>query len=66
MKIQNCIFINIERRHRQTDKPKAICPLNFSKIGDISIMPLQIFQSWGHKKLKILQFMDFLCSDKKL
>ena len=33
MKFQNCILINFER----TDKPKAICSFNFSKVGGIKI-----------------------------
>ena len=52
MKLQNCILINFERTHgrmevwteRCMDKPKAICPFNFSKVR-----ALQLFQSWGHK-----------------
>ena len=43
MKFQNCILINFERMHGRTDgrkeghtdKPKAICPFNFSKAGGI-------------------------------
>ena len=35
MKFQNCILINFERTHGWTDKPKAICPFNFSKVGGI-------------------------------
>ena len=38
MKFQNCILINFvtnARRDAQTDKPKAICPFNFSKVGGI-------------------------------
>ena len=39
MKFQNCILINFELMHRRTDgrtdKPKAICPFNFSKVGGI-------------------------------
>ena len=36
MKFQNRILINFVtdgRTHTQTDKPKAICPFNFSKVG---------------------------------
>ena len=37
MKFQNCILINFERTHGRTDgrtdKPKAICPFNFPKLG---------------------------------
>ena len=32
MNFQNCILINFVTDGR-TDKPKAICPVNFSKIG---------------------------------
>ena len=39
MKFQNCILINFEGTHRRTDgrkeKPKAICPFNFSKVEGI-------------------------------
>ena len=35
MKFQNCISINFERTHGRRDKPKAICPFNFSKVGGI-------------------------------
>ena len=42
MKFQNCILINFVtdpqtdgRTHTHTDKPKAICPFNFSKVGSI-------------------------------
>ena len=35
MKFQNCILINFERTHGWTDKPKAICPFNFSKVEGI-------------------------------
>ena len=34
MKFQNCILINFVTDAR-TDKPKAICPFNFSKVGGI-------------------------------
>ena len=34
MKFQNCILINFVM-DAWTDKPKAICPLNFSKVGGI-------------------------------
>ena len=41
MKFQNCILINFEQTHgRQggrTDKPKAICPSNFSKAGGMKM-----------------------------
>ena len=36
MKFQNCILINFitdGRTHGRTDKPEAICPFNFSKVG---------------------------------
>ena len=40
MKFQNCILINFvtdewtyARTYAWTDKPKAICPFNFSKVG---------------------------------
>ena len=36
MKFQNCILINFELTH---DKPKAICPFNFSKVGGIKTSP---------------------------
>ena len=47
MNLQNCILINFERRHVRTagrtdgmtdghtDRPKAICPFNFSNVGGI-------------------------------
>ena len=39
MKFQNCILINFEQTHgrkdARTDKPKAICPFNFSKVRGI-------------------------------
>ena len=35
MKFQNSILINSERTDGRTDKPKAICPYNFSKVGGI-------------------------------
>ena len=40
MKFQNCILINFVTdtrtdAHTHTDKPKAICPFNFSKVGGI-------------------------------
>ena len=39
MKFQNCILINFERTHGRmdgrTDKPKSICPFNFSKVGGV-------------------------------
>ena len=38
MKFQNCILINFvtdARTDGRTDKPKAICPFNFSKVGGI-------------------------------
>ena len=39
MKFQNCILINFERKQGRTDgctdNPKAICHLNFSKVGGI-------------------------------
>ena len=40
MKFQNCILINYVTDTRtdgstHTDKPKAICPFNFSKVGGI-------------------------------
>ena len=41
MKFQNCILINFvtdARTHTLTDKPKAICPFNFSKVGGIKTM----------------------------
>ena len=34
MKFQNCILINFVTDAR-TDKPKAICPFNVSKVGGI-------------------------------
>ena len=34
MKFQNCILINFVS-DGGTDKPKAICPFNFSKLGGI-------------------------------
>ena len=37
MKFQNCILINFERTHKQTHGQAQ------------SNMPLQCFQSWGHK-----------------
>ena len=39
MKFQNCIlnFLN-----GCTDKPKAICPFNFSKVGGIKMDPDQL------------------------
>ena len=36
MKFQNCI-INFVKDAR-TDKPEAICPFNFSKVGGIKIL----------------------------
>ena len=39
MKFQNCILINFVtdgRTHARTDKLKAICPFNFSKVGGIT------------------------------
>ena len=44
MKFQNPILTFVQR----TDKPKAICPFNLSKVGGKQYMPLQRFQSWGH------------------
>ena len=38
MKFQNCILINFERTRGQKDKPKAIGPFNFSKVGGIKIV----------------------------
>ena len=42
MKFQNCISINFvtdtqmdQWMHTHMDKPKAICPFNFSKVGGI-------------------------------
>ena len=38
MKFQNCILINFvmgARADARTDKPNAICPFNFSKVGGI-------------------------------
>ena len=39
MKFQNCILINFVMDARtdgaRTDKPKAICPFTFSKVGGI-------------------------------
>ena len=44
MKFQNCILINFvtdaqtdarTEAEGRTDKPKAICPFNFSKVGGI-------------------------------
>ena len=38
MKFQNCILINFvtdARTDARTDKAKAICPFNFSKVGGI-------------------------------
>ena len=47
MKFQNCILINFEmerctngRTHAHMDKPKAICPFNFSKVGGINIVTM--------------------------
>ena len=34
MKFQNCILINFVTDEK-TDKPEAICPFNFSKVGGI-------------------------------
>ena len=39
MKFQNCILINFvmdSRTHAHTDKPKTICPFNFSKVWGFS------------------------------
>ena len=39
MKFQNCILINFvtdPRTDEQKDKPKAICPFNFCKVGGIN------------------------------
>ena len=39
MKFQNCILINFvtdARMNGRTDKAKAICPFNFSKVGGIT------------------------------
>ena len=33
--------------HPPTHAPKAICPINFFKVGGINN---QLFQSWGHKQ----------------
>ena len=37
MKFRNCILINFERTHGRTDgrtdKAKAICPFNLTKVG---------------------------------
>ena len=41
MKFQNCILINFvtdAQAHTLTDKPKAICHFNFSKVGGIKTM----------------------------
>ena len=38
MKFQNCSLINFVTDAR-TDKPKAICPFNFSKVGGIKMNP---------------------------
>ena len=39
MKFLNCILINFERTDERTDgqkdKPKEICPFNFSNVGGI-------------------------------
>ena len=47
MKFQNCILINKfcnGRTHGRTDKPKAICPFNFSKIEGMNSEKLQEFE----------------------
>ena len=36
MKIHKCFLINFVTDSR-TDKPKTICPVNFSKVGGIKI-----------------------------
>ena len=59
MKFQNCILINFvmdSRTHAHTDKPKAICPFNFSKVGGIKHMCQIINSSFEHPKhmLKIM------------
>ena len=46
---RNYILINLEGTHRgmhgrtdgRTDKPKAICPFNFSKIGGIKTQTIK-------------------------
>ena len=47
MKFQNCVLIIFNRgtdgrTEGRTDKPKAICPFNFSKVGGITIKPKQL------------------------
>ena len=33
--------LNFERTHERKDKPKAICPINFSKVGGIKMFSLR-------------------------
>ena len=58
MKFQNCILINFERTYGRmdgrmegrTDKPKAICPFNFSKVGGIKTDPSEIERTYKFRK----------------
>ena len=55
MKFQNCILINFVtdtrmdgwmHTHTHTDKPKAICPFNISKVGGIMITSVRFNLSY--------------------
>ena len=46
MTFQNCILIYFVVDAR-TDKPKAICPLNFSKVGGIKMKVLELSQHYA-------------------
>ena len=48
MKFQNCILTNFEWMHGRTDGQAK------------SNMPLQLFQSWGHKKPNVHKVLTFL------
>ena len=47
MEFQNCILINFvtdARTDGRTDKPKANCPFNFSKVGGIEILTTELLR----------------------
>ena len=57
MKFQNCILINFVTQawmDGRTDKPIAICPFNFSKVGGIKIM--WIFKRTNSKSRHLWKF----------
>ena len=44
IKFQKTILINFEATHGRADKPKAICPFKFSKVGGIQISLINKFR----------------------